>query len=376
MGFIRATRKLTACATQIMKEQVIASRGARRSATQQKGFAQRPARRDGSPAARTRSLSPRTVFAYVPKALKFVLAILILVTLIVGYRVAASAALFQVQSIDVTGTSRTSADEIAGLARRATARTGVWRADLAAISSELSRLPGVRRAVVTRVLPDRLRVRVTERVPIAVVRTSAGHFVWVDDEGVMLGEMKPDDRMPAFFIRGWNEEGGEDARKENVERVQKYLELVHDWDAAGLSQRVSEVTLIDARDVRVQLAGVDSQIEVRLGSQDPGTRLQIALQALDTYKQTPRGSSITYVDLQTGRVVIGFRSGSRSAGEPAPSNAPPSSTENDAKPKSAATNGNTRNEANAAAVNKSRPKEQETRKASAPKAAGPALRFR
>ena len=52
------------------------------------------------------------------------------------------------------------------------ARTGVWRADLAAISSELSTLPGVRRAVVTRVLPDRLRVRVTERVPVAVVHTS------------------------------------------------------------------------------------------------------------------------------------------------------------------------------------------------------------
>ena len=138
-----------------MKEQVVTSRGARRSATQQKGFVQRPARRGGAPAARSIDFSPRALFAYVPKALKFVLAILILVTLIVGYRVAASAALFQVQSIDVTGTSRTSADEISGLTRRATARTGVWRADLAAISSELSRLPGVKRAVVTRVLPGR-----------------------------------------------------------------------------------------------------------------------------------------------------------------------------------------------------------------------------
>ncbi|HEX7723142.1 MAG TPA: FtsQ-type POTRA domain-containing protein [Pyrinomonadaceae bacterium] len=353
-----------------MKEQVVTSRGARRPATQQKGFVQRPARRGGAPAARSIDFSPRALFAYVPKALKFVLAILILVTLIVGYRVAASAALFQVQSIDVTGTSRTSADEISGVTRRATARTGVWRADLAAISSELSRLPGVKRAVVTRVLPDRLRVRVTERVPIAVVRTSAGHFVWVDDDGVMLGEMKPDDRMPAFFIRGWNEEGGDDARKENLERIQKYLELVHDWDAAGLSQRVSEVTLIDTRDVRVQLAGSDSQIEVRLGSQDPGTRLQIALQALDTYKQTPRGSSITYVDLQTGRVVIGFSSGSKSATDPVPQ----PSTDNDAKLKSAGAN--TRgNQAEAPVTGKSQ-KEQDTRKASAPKAAGPALRFR
>jgi len=297
-----------------MKEQVISPRGVRRSAAPTKGFVQRPRRRDGSSVSRS-AFSPRVLFAYVPKALKVVLGVLVLVTLVVGYRLASSASLFQVHSIDVTGTSRTSAEEIAAMTRRAAMRSGVWRADLTAISNELGHLPGVRRAVVTRVLPDGLRVRVTERVPIAVVRTAAGHFVWVDEEGVMLGEMKPDDRMPAFFIRGWSEEGTDDARKENIERVKKYQELAREWESAGLSERVSEVTLIDVRDVRAQLAGADSQIEVRLGSQDAGKRLKVALEALDMYKQSARGSSITYVDLQTGRVVIGFSSGDKMTGE-------------------------------------------------------------
>lgn len=329
-----------------MKEQVIASRGSRRTAAQPKGFVQRPSRRDGSPAAR--SFSFRALFGYLPVALKVTLGIMILVTLIVGYRVAASAALFQARTIDVTGTTRTSAEEIESLTRRAVARTGVWRADLNAISRELSRLPGVRRAVVSRVLPDRLRVRVTERVPVAVVRNSAGHFVWVDEEGIALGEMKPSDQIPAFFIRGWNEEGTEEARQENVARVQKYLELLREWNAAGLSERVSEVTLVDVRDIRVQLAGKDSQIEVRLGSQDPGARLKIALEALDVYKQTPRGSSITYVDLQTGRVVIGSSSGSKVAAEQSSesgrsaSEAPPVSNSNvgEKKPERTAANDN------------------------------------
>jgi cell division septal protein FtsQ len=294
-----------------MKEQVIASRGSRRPAAQPRGFVQRPARRDNSGAGRTRNISVRALFGYVPSALKFVLVILVLITLVVGYRVAASASLFQARNIDVTGTTRTSAEEIEGLTRRAVARTGVWRADLSAISAELGKLPGVRRAIVTRVLPDRLRVRVTERVPIAVVRTAAGHFVWVDDESVALGEMKPDDPMPSFFIRGWNEDGTDEARKENIERVQRYLEVVREWAAVGLSERVSEVNLTDTRDVRAQLAGNDSQIEVRLGGQELGKRLKIALENLDLYKQTPRGSSITYVDLQTGRVIIGFSSGSK-----------------------------------------------------------------
>jgi len=320
-----------------MKEKVIPSRGVRRSAAQTKGFVQRPARRDGSVASRS-NFSPHALFAYVPKALKVVLSVLVLITLIVGYRVAASASLFQLHSVDVTGTSRTSAEEIQAITRRAVLRTGVWRADLTAVSNELGHLPGVRLAVVSRVLPDGLRVRISERVPVAVVRTSAGHFVWVDDEGVMLGEMKPDDRMPAFFVRGWNEEGTDEARKENVERIKKYLELVREWDAQGLSNRVSEVTLIDVRDVRAQLAGKDSQTEVRLGASDSGERLKVALNQLDIYKQAPGGSSITYVDVQTGRVAIGFSSGNKMASDSTASNGEEAEKKVDSAPtKSAST---------------------------------------
>ena len=301
-----------------MKEQVIASRPSRRSAASAKGFVQRPTRRgarDGS-----RGFSVRALFSYVPTALKLVLVILTIVTLAVGYRVASSASLFQVRTVDVEGTSRTSAEEIEGLVRRAVSKTGVWRANLSALSLELGRLPGVHHAVVTRVLPDGLRVRISERVPIAVVRTSAGHFVWVDEEGVGLGEMKSTDQMPPFFIRGWNEEGTTDAAKENVERVKKYLEAVREWQAAGLAERVSEIDLIDVHAVRAQLSGKDSDIEVRIGAMDLGRRLKTALEVLDEYKQTPQGALITYVELQGDRehptVVLGTSSGSKiSAGE-------------------------------------------------------------
>ena len=293
-----------------MKEQVIASRPPRRAGAP-KGLAQRPLRRDGR--VEPRRFSVRALFSYVPTALKIAFALLAFVGLAIGYRVASSASLFQVQAIDVVGTSRTSAEEIQGLVRRDVSRTGVWRADLPALSTELGRLPGVRHAVITRVLPDRLRVRITERVPLAVVRTSAGHFVWVDEDGVALGEMKASDQMPPFFIRGWNEEGTSDAAQENAERVKKYLEAVREWQGVGLTERVSEITLVDVHDVRAQLSGKDSQIEVRLGAQDLGKRLKMALDVLDEYKQTPRGALITYVDLQGDRVVLGFSSGAKAA---------------------------------------------------------------
>ena len=291
-----------------MKEQVIASRAPRRGNAQAKGLPQRPMRRDGR-AVESDRFSVRSLYAYVPRALKVAVVILAIIGLAIGYRAASSAALFQARTVDVVGTSRTSAEEIESLVRRSVSRTGVWRADLPALSVELGRLPGVRRAVITRVLPDGLRVRITERVPIAVVRTSAGHFVSVDDEGVALGEMQTSDQMPPFFIRGWNEDGTNEARQENSERVKKYLEAFREWQTAGVVERVSEIGLFDVHDVRAQLAGKDSAIEVRLGSRELGRRLKEALDVLDEYRQTPRGSSITYADYQGDHVLLGFSSG-------------------------------------------------------------------
>jgi cell division septal protein FtsQ len=180
----------------------------------------------------------------------------------------------------------------------------------------LEKLPWIRLAIVSRVLPDGIRVRIAERIPRAVVRLSSGRFFWVDDDAVLLGEMHPTDDIPPFFVRGWNEEDSDASRSENRERVKKYVELQRLWEGAGLAERVSEVNLIDVRDVRAQLAGDDSQIEVRLGSQDLGKRLKQALEVLDGQRQTPRGPFVSYVDLTQGkRAVVGFISGAHAVTE-------------------------------------------------------------
>jgi cell division protein FtsQ len=212
--------------------------------------------------------------------------------------------------------SRASADEIKNTVRRDVSETGVWQADLPALSKHLERLPWVRTAVVTRVLPDGIRVRITEREPKAVVRNAGGRFIWVDDDAVYLGEMSSTDQMPAFFLRGWNEDNSKPAQDENRERVRKFLELQRDWSAQGTSERVSEVNLLDLRDVRVQLAGDDSQIEVRLGGQDQGARLGKALSVLDAQRQTSRGPLISYIDLTQGkRAIVGLVTGSHTVAE-------------------------------------------------------------
>src|SRR2546428_10182955 len=145
--------------TQYMREQVIASRGSRR-ATTSKGFVQRPARRDGSAAGRVRNFSFRALFGYVPFALKGILLILTIIMLVVGYRAAASASMFQVRGIDVTGASRTSAEEIEGLARRAVAHTGVWRGRPSGPTRLVGRLPRRRPGKIPRGVAGRFLARI------------------------------------------------------------------------------------------------------------------------------------------------------------------------------------------------------------------------
>lgn len=273
---------------------------------------QRPAKRERGASTRARSGRLRTALRYAPLAVKITLAIVAGYLIFTGYRAAASASFFQVRTLDVSGSARVPADDIRAVVRRSVSSDGVWNADLSAVSREIvERLPWVRTAVISRVMPDGLRVRVTERVPRAVVRTSAGKLMWVDEDAVVLGAMSATDHLPAFFMRGWDEAKTDLARTENRERVQKFLEMSREWEALGLSERISEVNLADLKDVRAQLAGNDSQVEIWLGKEDFGNRLKRALEELDVQRQTPRGPFITHVDVTQGvnkgsRIAIGW----------------------------------------------------------------------
>jgi cell division protein FtsQ len=311
-----------------VREQVITHKVGNRSGGSPRrsgAVTQRPARREGAREAFGSRL--RALLGYLPAFLKLTLAIVLGVLIVAGYRVAASASFFQVQKVDVQGTTRVAPEEIQALVRKETEKTGVWKADLHGMAARLERLPWVRTAIVSRVLPDGIRVRLSERVPRAVVRTGSGRFRWVDEDAVLLGEMLPTDQVPSFFLRGLNEEDSEASRQENRGRVQKFLVLQRDWDSAGLSERVSEVNLIDVRDIRAQLAGDSSQIEVRLGSHDHGKRLQDALNVLDSQRQTPRGAQISYIDLSQGkRAIVGLVSGVHTTTDGSVLSTPPEST--------------------------------------------------
>lgn len=296
-----------------MREQVITPRNTTRSgATRSKPAAtaaQRPIRRERAVATRRPASAVgrlHRVLGWIPRAVKVILAVAIGVLVFAGYRAAASASFFQIRTIDVSGVSKTSPEQVKATVRRLGGSTGVWRANLDQMSKDLGQLTWVRGAVVSRVLPDGVRVRITERTPRAVVHLTSGRFIWVDEEAAALGEVQPSDRIPDFFLRGWNEGESADVRSENRERVQRFLEIERDFSGGGFSNRISEVDLADLSDVRTQLSGDDADIAVRLGKENFTDHLRGALKRLDEAKSEETGLRIIYVDNSLGtRVTLG-----------------------------------------------------------------------
>ena len=301
-----------------MREQVITPRAGRVGAKGHGAVSvQRPNTRRARPAAskdsRQKSFEWKSALPYVPALLKTALAVALGLLAYLGYRTAVSASFFKVKAVDVAGASRSSREEIRAAVLRLS-NAGVWQADLEVIAKELRELPWVRDAVVTRVLPSGLRVRVTEREPRIIARTVGGRLVWVDDDAVQLGTATPGDED--FFVRGLEEGGTEQARRDNRARIEAALALKADWDKSGLSKRVSEIDLSDLEDVRVHLAGNDAGVQVVLGSQDYVKRFRNAVATLDEKGRVQNGRCVSYINMTTGRsAIFGFRQCTASAAD-------------------------------------------------------------
>lgn len=95
--------------------------------------------------------------------------------------------LFEVERIDVSGTSVLDPAEVAALGEEAVGRS-VLGADLDGIAEAVAALAPVESVEVTRSWPDTLRVAVTEREPYLAVPSGGETFLMVDDDGVVFDE--------------------------------------------------------------------------------------------------------------------------------------------------------------------------------------------
>jgi cell division protein FtsQ len=180
----------------------------------------------------------------------------------------------------------------------------VLRIPLEERRAELEQLPWVESASIQRILPNRIRVELTERTPIAFLRDGS-ELDLIDAHGVILD--RPEGENLQFPIVTGLPDGM--PREEREQRMQTYEEFLRDLDLvrSGSSDHVSEVDLSNPKDLRVVMTGLasatDAQaVTVHFGNDDFTGKYRMLV---DNFAQWQANAGrVLSLDLQYSRQVV------------------------------------------------------------------------
>ncbi len=169
---------------------------------------------------------------------------------------------------------------------------------------EIEELPWVEEASVQRILPNRIRVFITERTPIAFFRNGT-ELALIDSHGVLLDRPEGEDfHFP--IVTGLSDNL---PREERERRMQTYQEFIKDVDLVkpGSTDRISELDLSNARDLRVVLTGLggngdDHAVTVHFGQNDFIGKYRMLVENFSQWQAN--SGTIHSIDLQYSRQVV------------------------------------------------------------------------
>src|SRR5581483_492951 len=164
---------------------------------------------------------------------------------------------------------------------------------------QLEQIPWVESASVMRFAPNRIRIQVHERTPVAFARV--GSKVMLIDAGGVLMELTGRKKYSFPVIVGMSP--GEPLSSRTA-RMKTYDELLRELDSSGghYSQDLSEVDLTDPEDVKVLTNDPEGEVLVHLGSSDYLERFKIYVGHLREWRQ--QFPKLESVDLRYDRQII------------------------------------------------------------------------
>jgi cell division protein FtsQ len=167
---------------------------------------------------------------------------------------------------------------------------------------QIQELSWVEDASVQRILPNHIRVLITERTPIAFFRNGT-ELTLVDAHGVLLD--RPDGEDFHFpIVTGLSESM---PREDREKRMQTYQEFLKDVELVkpGSTDRISELDLSNTRDLRVVMAGFSGDnhaITVYFGQNDFTGKYRMLTENFAQWQAT--SGPVHSIDLQYSRQVV------------------------------------------------------------------------
>jgi cell division protein FtsQ len=180
----------------------------------------------------------------------------------------------------------------------------VLRVPLDARRNQLEQIPWVESASVQRILPNRLRVELAERTPVAFAR-NGNELALIDVHGVVLDRPRGED-LHFPIVTGVSEDLPRDQREKRMQTYEEFMKAV-DLVRGGSSDRVSEVDLSNPKDLRVVMTGLasanDSQaVTIHFGSSEFTGKYKMLV---DNFSQWQANAGrVQSIDLQYSRQVV------------------------------------------------------------------------
>lgn len=180
----------------------------------------------------------------------------------------------------------------------------IFNIPLAERRAELEQLPWVEHATIMRLLPNHVRVLITERTPVALVRQGT-QLGMVDASGVLLDipADTPGDPHYSFPVITAGI-AATDPLSTRAARMKIFGQFMGDLDSAGenISKKISEVDLANPEDVKALIFEGSSDVLVHFGDSDFLARYRKFEQHLAEWRtQYPKLSS---VDMRYDRQVV------------------------------------------------------------------------
>jgi|CZKC01.1.fsa_nt_gi cell division protein FtsQ len=216
--------------------------------------------------------------------------------------------LASLDQIEITGTHFLARQTIVEKFAQDTNKS-VLRVPLDQRRAALESIPWVDHAIVSRILPDRLRVEIVERSPVAFLRNGT-ELGLIDAHGVLL-DRPVEGNFQFPVVSGLSEATPASQR---AQRMGYYTELLRDLTQvqSGAADHVSEVDLSDASDVRATLAGLgqmgitglDDQgpLLVHFGNKDFDTKFRVLVENIAQWRAT--AGRVDSVDLRFSKQVV------------------------------------------------------------------------
>src|SRR5579871_4337373 len=148
--------------------------------------------------------------------------------------------------------------------------------------AQLEQIPWVESASVMRFVPNRLKVEIHERTPVAFSRV--GPKIFLIDAGGTLMELPPKHKYSFPVILGMNP--GEPLST-RVPRMKAYNGLVQELDSSGAhySQDLSEVDVSDLDNIKVRVNDPAGDVLVELGASDYLKRYRTYVSHVQEWRQ-------------------------------------------------------------------------------------------